>query len=65
MSSVRYVEPEVDSEKAILRPPDSEVAALAYQLWEDRGCPIGSPEEDWLLAETELVNQRRRSARIL
>lgn len=24
---------------------------LAYQLWQDRGCPDGSPEEDWLAAE--------------
>ncbi|MGC4053367.1 MAG: DUF2934 domain-containing protein [Paludibaculum sp.] len=28
-----------------------EIAALAYQLWNDRGCPIGSPEEDWSRAE--------------
>jgi hypothetical protein len=34
---------------------DSAIAALAYQLWMDRGCPIGSPEEDWLRAESELM----------
>lgn len=28
-----------------------EIAALAYQLWNNRGCPIGSPEEDWCRAE--------------
>ncbi|WP_407674109.1 DUF2934 domain-containing protein [Paludibaculum fermentans] len=28
-----------------------EIAALAYQLWNSRGCPIGSPEEDWCRAE--------------
>ncbi|MGJ5818837.1 DUF2934 domain-containing protein [Paludibaculum fermentans] len=28
-----------------------EIAALAYQLWNSRGCPIGSPEEDWSRAE--------------
>lgn len=27
------------------------VAKLAYQLWEKRGRPIGSPEVDWLAAE--------------
>lgn len=27
------------------------VAKLAYKLWEERGCPIGSPEVDWLAAE--------------
>ncbi|SPF56190.1 hypothetical protein SBA4_80003 [Candidatus Sulfopaludibacter sp. SbA4] len=24
-----------------------EIAALAYQLWNERGCPAGSPDEDW------------------
>jgi hypothetical protein len=24
---------------------------LAYQLWLERGCPIGSPEQDWFRAE--------------
>lgn len=27
-----------------------EIAALAYRLWEERGCPTGSPERDWFLA---------------
>ena len=27
------------------------VAKLAYELWEKRGRPIGSPEVDWLAAE--------------
>jgi len=26
----------------------------AYILWEARGCPIGTPEVDWLRAEREL-----------
>ena len=30
------------------------IAELAYQLWEKRGCPIGSPEEDWYRAEEEM-----------
>ena len=29
----------------------SEIAALAYSLWQDRGCPIGSPDEDWFQAD--------------
>jgi hypothetical protein len=33
---------------------DSDIATLAYQLWTDRGSPIGSPEEDWFRAEEEL-----------
>ena len=30
------------------------IAALAYLHWQSRGCPLGSPEEDWLTAEREL-----------
>jgi len=26
---------------------DEEIAAKAYELWESRGKPLGSPEEDW------------------
>ena len=28
----------------------AEIAELAYALWQARGCPQGSPEEDWLHA---------------
>jgi hypothetical protein len=31
------------------------ISARAYQLWIERGCPIGSPEIDWLRAETEIT----------
>jgi hypothetical protein len=31
-----------------------EIASLAYELWQARGCPYGSSEEDWLRAESEL-----------
>jgi Protein of unknown function (DUF2934) len=30
------------------------IAALAYQLWQERGCPIGSDQKDWFQAEREL-----------
>jgi len=30
------------------------VALLAYQLWQKRGSPIGSAEDDWFQAENEL-----------
>lgn len=30
------------------------VARLAYQHWERRGMPLGSPEVDWLAAERAL-----------
>jgi len=31
-----------------------EIAALAYQLWQARGCPEGSPQEDWFHASEQL-----------
>ncbi len=37
-----------------------EIALLAYSYWEARGCPYGSPEEDWFRAEQDL--QRKVAA---
>jgi hypothetical protein len=34
-----------------------EIALRAYHLWQERGSPIGSPEEDWLRAEQEICGQ--------
>jgi hypothetical protein len=28
-----------------------EIATLAHELWQARGCPYGSPDDDWLRAE--------------
>ena len=36
---------------------EPKIAALAYSLWEARGCPEGSPEEDWFNAERTLAAQ--------
>jgi len=35
-------------------PDPEEIARLAYRYWQERGCPIGSSEEDWYRAENEL-----------
>ena len=40
--------------KATVNPTESEIAAVAYQLWLDNGCPIGSDREDWFRAEAML-----------
>ena len=40
-------------------PTESEIAAAAYQLWLDRGCPVGSDQEDWFRAEAALKRARR------
>jgi hypothetical protein len=36
---------------------ETAIAARAYTLWQERGCPIGSPEEDWFRAEEDLKNK--------
>ncbi len=36
-------------------PRTEEIAALARELWHARGCPEGSPEEDWYEAERQLA----------
>ena len=33
------------------QPSHEAIALLAYALWEQRGRPVGSPEEDWVRAE--------------
>jgi len=38
----------------------SDIAALAHQLWKDRGCPEGSPQQDWFRAAEELRSHARR-----
>ena len=40
---------------------ERDIASLAYQRWLERGCPQGSPEEDWLAAEHELRSRDRSS----
>jgi len=41
---------------ATIGPTESEIATLAYQLWQDNGCPVGSDKEDWFLAKAMLKN---------
>jgi Protein of unknown function (DUF2934) len=37
-----------------------EIAALAHALWQARGCPDGSPEEDWFQAKQALAKRSGR-----
>ena len=37
----------------------NEIAQLAYFIWEARGGVGGSPEEDWLLAEQEILSRSK------
>src|SRR5512146_624080 len=41
---------------ATVSPTENEIAALAYQLWLAKGCPVGSDQEDWFRAEAILKN---------
>lgn len=33
------------------------VAPLAYRYWQLRGSPLGSPNQDWFLAEREIARE--------
>jgi hypothetical protein len=35
-----------------------DIANLAYALWQQRGCPQGSSEQDWFEAERKLQNEQ-------
>jgi hypothetical protein len=47
--------PQDAAQKVISEPVNqAEISAVAYELWIQRGCPLGSPEVDWFRAEEEL-----------
>ena len=37
-----------------MHPEHRTIGELAYRIWQDRGCPQGSAEQDWLDAEKQL-----------
>lgn len=37
-----------------------QIARLVHSFWQERGCPIGSPEEDWFLAEQAIQLHKLR-----
>jgi hypothetical protein len=54
---VKNTVPAPESGAAAANPDEASIAALAYQLWLARGCPAGSDQEDWFLAESILKNR--------
>jgi hypothetical protein len=51
--------PQDATQKVISEPVNQgEISALAYELWIQRGCPVGSPEVDWFGAEEELKGRK-------
>jgi hypothetical protein len=43
-------------------PSAENIAPLARALWKARGCPDGSPEDDWIRAEQALKSQKESHA---
>jgi hypothetical protein len=42
-----------------MQPERTSIGELAYRLWQARGCPEGSAEQDWLNAEKQLRSAQR------
>jgi len=40
--------------------PHEKIAMRAYEKWLKRGCPQGCGQQDWLEAECELREERKR-----
>ncbi len=40
--------------------PHEKIAMRAYEKWLKRGCPQGCDKQDWLEAEGELRDEKRR-----
>lgn len=52
MANRQHAEQMIDSDAPATR--NEKVAQLAYEKWQRRGAPVGTPEEDWFRAEEEL-----------
>jgi|GEM_PF-4565852 hypothetical protein len=53
----------LDSLNADAAPEHGDIAKLAFEFWEQRGRPVGSPEQDWLRAEKEVKRRAAASRR--
>ena len=50
---------ELSAASSEIHPTHEDIAALAYALWQESGCPEGTHEENWLRAEQELTADRK------
>jgi Protein of unknown function (DUF2934) len=41
-----------------------QIENLAYRLWEERGGPLGSPDDDWFRAEQEFIQRSHWPSRL-
>jgi hypothetical protein len=51
----------IQRKEKIQNPSQQDIAKLAYALWEERGMPNESAEEDWIEAERRLRGNGRQS----
>jgi hypothetical protein len=47
--------------RTVLDPDNDTVGKLAHELWQKRGCPVGSPQQDWFQAERALGGRKESS----
>jgi hypothetical protein len=47
-------ETKLEPEPQMKNSPEQDIANLAYTLWQQRGCPCASPEQDWFEAEERM-----------
>jgi hypothetical protein len=58
----RYPDFTIENTPEMAVPTEQEIAQRAHRLWELRGCPAGTAQQDWFEAEQELLeNARDRS----
>jgi hypothetical protein len=56
---------EVSTSGADSAPLSGQIASLAYALWQERGCPDGTAEEDWFRAEQEIQARQQSQSEIV
>jgi hypothetical protein len=50
--TAEIINPDLESLLAALE--YERISGLAYFYWQQRGCPVGSPDEDWFRAERDI-----------
>ena len=52
------VQQETNTQSEMQGQQKQDIANLAYALWQQRGCPQGSSEQDWIEAEQTMQRQQ-------
>jgi len=61
----KTTKPRAQNADAELGPFSEQITALAYALWQERGCPDGNPDEDWFRAEQEIRAKQESQSEIV